>query len=231
MGVIKLKVKCSNVQGILDIFEVTTPEQTLKDLSDWIWKKHETEIMDYNTREVSNLVHTRDRIIISFFFINSIGEREILDYTEVIKDVILSQKIDMIYWQMPVIGGGSAKQIFGQHALEIIERPGYNYLKCITNNKPGDGIKVVAKDKDGITRTIKIMPSVSYPKKPPKVKCVPDFDDDACWIDSTLNYTRFKNKEGSPWKDLVYGADGLPPFSNPLILIIIELREKYGFMI
>jgi hypothetical protein len=231
MGVIKLKVKCSNVQGILDIFEVTNPEQTLKDLSDWIWEKHETEIIEYNRREVSNLVHRRDRIIISFFFINSIGEREILDYTDVIMDLILSYKIDLIYWQMPAIGGGSARQIFGQHALEIIERQEYKYLKCITRNKPGDGIKVVAKDKDGVTRTINIVPSESYPKKPPRVKCVPDFNDDTCWIDSTLNYTRFTNKEGSPWKDLVSGADGMPPCSNPLISIIIELRQKYGFMI
>ena len=231
MGVIKLKVKCSNVQGILDIFEIITPDQTLKDLSDWIWGKHETEIIEYNTREVSNLVHGRDRIIISFFFINSIGEREILDYTDVIKDVVLIHKIDMIYWQMPVIGGGGARQIFGQHALEIIERPEYNYLKCITYNKPGDGIKVIAKDKDGITRTIKIVPSERYPKKPPRVTCVPDFTNDTCWISGTLKYTRFSKKEGSPWEDLVCGADGLPPCSNPLISIIIELREKYGFMI
>jgi len=231
MGVINLKAKCSNVQGIIDIFEVTTPNQTLKDLSDWIWEKHETAIMEYNTREVSNLVHGRDRIIISFFFINSFGEREILDYTDVIKDVVLSHKIDTIYWQMPVIGGGSARQIFGQHAMEIIERPEYKYLKCITNNKPGDGIKVVAKDKDGIIRTIRIVPSENYPRKPPQVTCVPVFTNDTCWTGGQLNYTRFTEKEGSPWEDLVRGADGFLPCSNPLISIIIELREKYGFMI
>ena len=231
MGVIKLKVKCSNVQGILDGYEVTSSDKTLKDLSDWIWEKHENKIIEYNKLEVSNLLSERDRIIISFSIIDSIGDRQPLDYTDVIKDVVLAYNIDTIYWQMPPIGGGSPKQIFGQHALEIIERPEYRYITCITSNRPGNGIKVVAKDKDGIIRTIKILPSEGYPKNPPKVSCIPEFTNDPCWIMGELSYNRYSNKKGSPWLDLVIGSDGMPAFSNPLISIIIELREKYGFFI
>jgi hypothetical protein len=173
----------------------------------------------------------RDRIILSFFFINSVGERELLDYTDVIKDIALSNQIETIYWQMPAIGGSTSKQIFGQHALEIIERPEYSYLKCIIQNRPGDGIRVIAKDKDGITRTIKLLPSQGYPMNPPIVSCEPEFTNDPCWIGGELSYTGYNNIKGSPWRDLVSGTEKFSRCSNPLIAIVIELREKYGFFI
>ena len=114
------------------------------------------------------------------------------------------------------------RQVFGNHALEILHKPKYRNWKCIVKDKPGYGIMAVGPDKMGIVRTWKITPSGDYPRTPPTVVSEPPYMNDICWDSKgVLHYTAFSKKSGSPWEKAVKTD------ANPLFGLIVELLQKY----
>jgi hypothetical protein len=114
------------------------------------------------------------------------------------------------------------RQIFANHAHEILRKPKYRNWKHIVAGKPGYGIKAVGPDKTGIVRTWKITPSGNYPNTPPVIVSEPPYSNDPCWDSKgILHYTNFKKNSGSPWEKAVKVN------VNPLFSLIIELLHKY----
>jgi len=116
----------------------------------------------------------------------------------------------------------SFRQVFANHALEILNKPKYRNWKCIVKDKPGYGIIATGPDKHGIVRTWKITPSGNYPQTPPVVVSEPPYSKDLCWDSKgRLHYTVYRNVGGSPWEKAVI------THANPLFGLIVELLQKY----
>lgn len=196
-------------------------EKQIRDVSDWLWKKYDGDIGNFLKESHSGLeTPDRDRAPLRFDYIDLAGKMVPIDHAEDVRNI--SHITDQIYWHPQVIGGQRFRQIFGNHAMEIITNKRYRNWRLIIDEEPGYGIMAVGPDSQGIIRTWKIYPSGDYPNTPPTIISEPPFTNDICWDSKgTLHYTSFKQQGGSPWTEAVQSS------TNPLHALMIELLQKY----
>ncbi|NVB39839.1 hypothetical protein G6O69_18495 [Pseudenhygromyxa sp. WMMC2535] len=192
-----------------------------------LWSKYSDTLIGVGRSDVGNLIADRERMPIRFQYVDAGGSQVLIEPSEEVA-AILAQGADQILWDhVPTGGGPTFRQIFGQHAVDLVSRPAYSNWSCVYQDKPGYGIQAIGPDRNGVIRTITITPSGNYPKTPPTVVSEPPFSDDPCWSRGVLHYTKFHGG-GAPWTDL---ADDWRSGLNPLHALIQELLQKYGFAI
>jgi len=218
----ELVLVCSEI-GTRDYPPKELIEKKFRDISDWLWKKYDRDIENFLKESHSGLeTPDRDRAPLRFDYIDLAGKMVPIDHAEDVRNI--SQMNNQVYWHPQVIGGQRFRQIFGNHAMEIIENKRYRNWGLIIDKKPGYGIMTVGPDPKGIIRTWKIYPSGDYPDTPPTVISEPPFTNDigGCWDSKgILHYTSFKQPGGSPWTELAQKS------TNPLHALMIELLQKY----
>lgn len=211
---------CSEV-GTRDYVPKDLLEKQFRDVSEWLWKKYDSQILGFLKQSHSGLeTPNRDRAPLRFDYTDPAGKLVPIDHTEDVSSI--AQVSDQIFWHPQVIGGGQTfRQVFGNHAVEILSNPRYRNWRLIVDNTPGYGIMAIGPDPNGIVRTWKITPSPDYPNTPPTVTSDPSYTNDPCWSDGKLHYTSYSQTSGSPWTDLVKRS------TNSLLCLMIELLQKY----
>lgn len=214
----KLAVVCSEVQT-RDYIPDDMMNKKFKDVSDWLWKKYDNEIKEHLKRLGNMEGANRKRAPLSMGYIDENGKEKPIPHEE---DIInIAKKTDTIFWHPEPTGGANHLQTFGIHAKEIIGNVGYGNWKLITEGKYGDGIWAKAPDPKGFVHIWKIFPSIGYPYTPPIVTAEPQYTDDICWRSGKLDYTKIREDGSYYWTRVVMRS------SNPLLLLIIELFNKY----
>lgn len=220
----ELVLVCSEI-GTREYLPKELIEKKIRDIADWLWKKYDEDIGTFlgglSGLEGSDKRDNRHRAPILFEYVDLSGKMVPIDPTDDVRDI--SQMTDQIYWHPDVIGGQRFRQIFGNHAKELIGKKKYGNWEVIRDGEPGYGIIAVGPDPQGIIRTWKIRPSDDYPNTPPIVTSEPPFTNDICWSGGILHYTGFYQRGGSPWTKLVQRS------TNPLHALMIELLQKYKF--
>ncbi|MBC8525886.1 MAG: hypothetical protein H8D22_03295 [Candidatus Cloacimonetes bacterium] len=197
------------------------------DIPEYLYEKYKEKIFAYVKRTATNIIDEKERIPLMFYYtdkkgssVNKDGKWNILDPSEKIGDIM--SLYDIIHWRISPVGARlSSLQAFGNHAVKIVVNPKYRNWKYLEENRPGLGIYSVGPDNKGIRRTWKIKPSANYPDTPPIVVSLPPYTKDPCWFNGILHYTTYKNKGGTPWKDMAEKCN------NPLLVLVVELFWKY----
>lgn len=221
----ELVIICSEV-GTRDYVPNDILKKQFRDVSEWLWKKYDAQILGFLKQSHSGLETpesretNRDRAPLRFDYTDPAGKLVPIDHTEDVRSI--AQVTDQIFWHPQVIGGAQTfRQVFGNHAMEILSNPRYRNWKLVEDRKPGYGIIAVGPDPHGIVRTWIITPSPDYPTTPPTVTSEPSYTNDPCWSNGILHYTSYSQASGSPWADLVCRS------VNPLLCLMIELLQKY----
>ncbi len=210
---------CSEI-GTRDYAPKNIMDKQFRDVSDWLWKKYDKQIVNLLKQNLSGLEKPdRDRAPLSFDYTDPAGKLVPIDHTEDVKNI--AQITNQVFWHPQVVGGQTFRQIFGNHAMEILSNPRYRNWRLIVAEKPGYGIMTIGPDPADIVRTWKICPSSDYPNTPPTVNSEPTYTNDICWSNGVLHYTGYSQKGGSPWTELAKRS------TNPLLALLIELLQKY----
>lgn len=219
----ELAFVCSEI-GTRDYAPKDIMDKQFSNVSDWLWKKYDNQIVNFLKQDLRGLEDSlkrkdRDRAPLRFDYTDPAGKQVPIDHTEDVKNI--AQINSQVFWHPQVVGGQTFRQFFGNHAMEIITNPRYRNWRLIVDEKPGYGMMAVGPDRDGIVRTWKIYPSPDYPSTPPTVTSEPPYTRDICWSYGILHYTSYSQKGGSPWTELAKGS------TNPLHALMIELLQKY----
>lgn len=211
---------CSEI-GTRDYAPKDLMKKQFRDVSDWLWKKYDNQILGFLKQSLGGLETSvdRDRAPLRFDYMDPAGKLVPIDHAE--DTGAIAQITDQIFWHPQVIGGQTFRQSFGNHAMEILTNPRYRNWRLIVKEKPGYGIMAIGPDPQGIVRTWKVYPSPDYPNTPPTVTSEPSYTNDVCWSGGTLHYTSYSQAGGSPWIELAQRS------TNPLFALMIELLQKY----
>jgi hypothetical protein len=214
---------CSEI-GTRDYLAGELMGKQFRDVSDWLWKKYPDQISGWIQQRLTNMeTPNRERAPLRFDYADEAGKLIPIDPAENVESI--AQLTRQVQWHPQVVGGSNFRQIFGMHASEILVHPNYRNWRCIVSNSPGYGIRAVGPDPQHIIRTWTITPTSDYPNSPPTVVSEPPYNNDVCWRDGTLHYTRYMQGGGSPWQDVARRS------TNPLFSLIIELLQKYKLAI
>ncbi len=195
--------------------------KAFSNLKDDLSDNYQSQILKY-AKNIGNLVQgKKERLPLRFYYVDKAGNEVEIDHADLVTDIMQITK--NVNWSIQVIGGAqNFRQLFGQHALEVVNKPSYKNWKFLVDKKPGFGIYAIGPDKNEIIRRWEIKPSGSYPNTPPIVTSSPSYSDDPCWSNGTLHYTNFENSSSSPWKRRAEKS------INPLFSLIVELLQKYN---
>jgi hypothetical protein len=195
------------------------------DVAKALWRKYKDTLTDHGEENVDNLIAEQDRMPLRFHYVDASGSQCLIEPSESV-GTILDQGATQVIWDhVPVGGDLNFRQVFSQHASEILALPEFAHWKCIFGSSPKYGIVVTSPEKNGQVRTLKITPSGDYPTTPPTVIAEPGFPDDPCWSDGILDFAYLSEKGRFAWEKRVTDK---PRNKNPLQELVAEVLQDYG---
>ena len=196
------------------------------DVAKALWKKYKDTLTDHGEENVDNLIAEQDRMPLRFHYVDASGSQCLIEPSESVETILDRGARQVIWDHVPVGGDLNFRQVFSQHASEILTLPEFAHWKCIFGSSPKYGIVVTSPDKNGQQRTLKITPSGDYPTTPPTVIAEPGFPDDPCWSDDILDFAYLSEKGRFSWEKRVTDK---PLDMNPLHGLVQEVLQDYGF--
>jgi hypothetical protein len=206
--------------------DVFSSDGLFMDVAKALWKKYKDTLTDHGEENVDNLIAEQDRMPLRFHYVDASGSQCLIEPSESV-DTILDRGATQVIWDhVPVGGDLNFRQVFSQHASEILNLPEYSRWNCVFGSSPKYGIMITGPDKNKLQQTLKITPSGNYPTTPPTVLAEPGFPDDPSWPGGILDFAYLSENGRFTWEERVTDK---PLEKNPLQELVTEVLQDYGF--